>query len=357
MKLNHAIERNGAHGYFASANTAGGFYSLFGEAYDEKKYKAVYILKGGPGTGKSTLMDTIAARAERDGYEFEALLCSSDAGSLDGIIIDALGVAILDGTAPHCHDPFYPGVCGSIINLGAFWNEDELRGHRGEIETLFRDKSAAYTRTYRLLHAAGTARKDVIGAYERATDAAKTDVAVRRLLRQLVGRGTDGAETHRFISAYSTIGNVRLDTLDKLAKTTVTVNSSHGAGYVYMNCLRKASKGMAAVICPDALLPEYCEAVYFPDEEVLYKLADDEEYEKGDVRVNCSRFVSSEQVRQNRAKIRFSEKIAETLIEEALSSLSEAGKIHSEIEKIYTPAMDFKGVTETARALEEKIFS
>lgn len=357
MKLNHAIERYGARGYFASANTAGGFYSLFGEVYDEKKYKAVYILKGGPGTGKSTLMDTIAARAEREGYGFEALLCSSDAGSLDGIIIDELGTAILDGTAPHCHDPYYPGVCGNIINLGAYWNEDELKEHRGEIEVLFFDKSNAYARAYRLLHAAGAARGDVINAYERAADTIKTDAAVKRLMRQLLGHGTRGAETRRFISAYSTIGNVRLDTLDKMAKTTVTVSFNHGAGYIYMDRLREASRGLSATVCPDALLPEHCEAVYFPEEKVLYKLADGDEYENGDVRVNSARFISTEAIRQNRAKIRFSEKITETLTEEALSSLADAGRIHAEIETIYTPAMDFKGVTETARALEEKIFS
>lgn len=356
MKLHHSIERRGAQGYFASANSADGFYSLFGEAYSEDKYKSVYILKGGPGTGKSTLMDSIAARAEREGIEFEALLCSSDSGSLDGIIFDSLGTAIFDGTAPHCHDPFYPGVCGSIINLGAMWNEDELRGHRSEIERLFKSKSIAYERAYRLLRAAGIARRDVIGAYERAVDDAKMDSAMRRMIRQLIGRGDGGEERRRFISAHSTSGAVRLDTLERGAATTVTVSRDHGAGYIYMRRLREETHGAEMTVALDALLPELCEAIYYPGTGVLVKLADEDDYERGDIRINCGRFVKNESIRPDRAKIRFSEKSADALIEEALSSLSEAGRIHAEIETIYTPAMDFDGVTKEARALESKIF-
>ena len=40
--------------YFAAANTESGFFSLFDEVFSPEHLRRIYILKGGPGTGKST---------------------------------------------------------------------------------------------------------------------------------------------------------------------------------------------------------------------------------------------------------------------------------------------------------------
>lgn len=38
--------------YFAAANSGEGFYSFFGEVFDRKQLDKIYLLRGGPGTGK-----------------------------------------------------------------------------------------------------------------------------------------------------------------------------------------------------------------------------------------------------------------------------------------------------------------
>jgi ABC-type lipoprotein export system ATPase subunit len=43
--------------YYAGGNTAKGFYNLYDSALED--LDKLFILKGGPGTGKSTLMKTI----------------------------------------------------------------------------------------------------------------------------------------------------------------------------------------------------------------------------------------------------------------------------------------------------------
>lgn len=359
MALHRSIRRHGARGFFASANSAEGFYSLFGEAYSEEKYKSLYILKGGPGTGKSTLLDSIAARAEREGVEHEVVLCSSDPESLDGVVIDALGVAIFDGTSPHSRDPLYPGVCGEVINLGEMWNADKLHRRRDEVESLFKTKSESYARAYRLLGAAGIAGRDVIHAYGRASDDEKMNAAVKRLYRQLFGRSDGGGRiSRRFITAHSVKGKVTLDTVDKLADVTVTVSRSHGFGFLYMRALHEtaAAHGVEVLAVPDALLPEYYEALYFPNEGILARTADDETYENGDIRINCGRFIKNDVLRGERAKLRFSEKICTNLTDEALASLAEAGRTHEKIEDIYKSAMDFDSVSAVEKRLEVKIF-
>lgn len=358
MELHHAIKRRGALGFLASANSADGFYSLYGEAYNEDDFKRLYILKGGPGTGKSTLLDSLAARAERDGYEFETLLCSSDPASLDGIIIRSLGIAVIDGTPPHSQDPRYPGVCGEIINLGEFWDGGTLRRERRELEALFSQKAESYARAYRLLSASGIAARDVIRTYERAAEREKMEAAVGRLIKQLIRRADTGTAVRRFLTAHSIKGKVRVDTLERAAKTTVTVSRTHGFGYLYMRTLYdiSASQNIRMTAAPDALLPEFFEAIFYPDDGVLVKVADDDIYETGDIRVNCGRFIKNEPIRADRAKLRFSEKASDSLTDEALISLSDAGATHAKIEEIYKGAMNFDGVTETEKKLEGAIF-
>lgn len=65
-----------------------------------------YIIKGRPGSGKSTLMKKIAHYASECGLSIEYYPCALDPNSLDMIIIPKLSIAIIDGTAPHIVDPY-----------------------------------------------------------------------------------------------------------------------------------------------------------------------------------------------------------------------------------------------------------
>ena len=87
--------------YFLGANSPAGFYSLYDELIDPAEAEGIYILKGGPGCGKSTLMRQVAQRAEDAGLRVEYIPCSGDPDSLDGVILPEKKVALVDGTAPH----------------------------------------------------------------------------------------------------------------------------------------------------------------------------------------------------------------------------------------------------------------
>ena len=86
--------------YFLGANAPTGFYSLYDHLLPPEQARAIYILKGGPGCGKSTLMRKVAAWAQEAGLETEYILCSGDPDSLDALILPGRAVAIVDGTAP-----------------------------------------------------------------------------------------------------------------------------------------------------------------------------------------------------------------------------------------------------------------
>ena len=87
--------------FFLGANSPTGFYSLYDQLIAPEQARSIYILKGGPGCGKSTLMRHVAQAMEERGLAVEYILCSGDPDSLDAIVIPALRTALVDGTAPH----------------------------------------------------------------------------------------------------------------------------------------------------------------------------------------------------------------------------------------------------------------
>ena len=86
--------------YFLGGNTPSGFYSLYHQLSDPERFRALYIIKSGPGSGKSSLMRRAGQRARAAGLKTEEVLCSGDPDSLDALILPQLGAAIVDGTAP-----------------------------------------------------------------------------------------------------------------------------------------------------------------------------------------------------------------------------------------------------------------
>ena len=64
--------------YFLGGNTAQGFYSLYDSFCPPRGGMFLWVIKGGPGCGKSTFMKTIAAAAEEAGLVAERVRCSGD---------------------------------------------------------------------------------------------------------------------------------------------------------------------------------------------------------------------------------------------------------------------------------------
>ena len=87
--------------YFLGANTAKGFFSVYEDFCKPDSGNFLYVIKGGPGCGKSSFMKAIGRAAEDAGLDVEYVLCSGDPDSLDAVVFPALNTAIVDGTAPH----------------------------------------------------------------------------------------------------------------------------------------------------------------------------------------------------------------------------------------------------------------
>ncbi len=346
--------------YFAAANTSDGFVSWFDDIFPPEALSRTYILKGGSGTGKSTLIKRAAALCEQAGGSVERFYCSSDPTSLDGVLLytGEKNLAILDGTSPHVRDPRYPGAAEEIVNLGAFWDENALTARREEIVKLTDRKAALFQSAYRELAAAGAAARAWLHEAGGAILHEKLSAAARRLLEKRmkvchVKPSNAPIRRVRGLSAISVDGEVYFDG----AREGYTIcHAADAAGCLPMLfdalILTAEQLGLDYDVAPMPLLPEHAEAIWFPKLRlcILSKTASEAKA------LNMARFVNREALSE-RGRMRALRRMEREFTDAALTRLSEAKRCHMALEKIYGAAMDFDKLNAATDALLKKIFS
>ncbi|MBO5909480.1 MAG: hypothetical protein J6Q67_06990, partial [Clostridia bacterium] len=156
--------------YFLAANSAEGFFSEFNSCYNPFDDWYAYIIKGGPGTGKSSFMKKVLKTAEGKGIAADEVYCTGDPDSLDAVILPALKIIIMDGTSPHVVDPALPGISDEIINFGQFWDKKKLEDRKNEVISATKRNKALHRSAAKYISAAGKIAEANLDITDRYTD-------------------------------------------------------------------------------------------------------------------------------------------------------------------------------------------
>ena len=349
--------------YFLGANSPRGFYSLYSELISPHQARAVWLLKGGPGCGKSTLMRRVERAAREAGLETERILCSGDPDSLDALLLPELGVAIADATAPHVMEPKFPGVVERYVNLGDCYDTAALWPKREAIMDCMTGYPACYTRAYRCLDAAGELREDVRATL--LTPELKGKLARRAhgiLNRELkpTHSGEKGRVKQRFLSAVTHRGPVLLsDTVAAQCDRVFVLEDGYGLGHdLLVELLTGAvERGYDVVACPDPMAPERLCHLLLPGQKLAFVTSTPALPYTGTAlrRIHLDSAADADLIRQGRPRLRFALKISAALEEEAVASLAQAKEMHDELEKLYNPHVDFARVNEIAEGIAGEI--
>ncbi len=138
--------------YFLGNNTGHGFYGLYEQ--DLKNKRRVVLLKGGPGTGKSSILKKIASDAKKRGEDWEEWYCSGDPSSLDGVHLKERNVAIVDATSPHATGADLPVIKDVIVDLAGSLSRDKLRENEMDIINGINRKKRCFLSAYQHLKCA-----------------------------------------------------------------------------------------------------------------------------------------------------------------------------------------------------------
>ena len=190
--------------YFLGGTSPSGFQSKFLEQIKAPGFYT-YILKGGPGTGKSTLKKKISNEFKE--HPISLYYCSSDIRSLDAVVIEDKKLIIVDGTAPHVFEALYPGASQEIINLGEFWDGNKLKKHSDAIHYLFDENQKYHARVRCYIEALASLNSDIYTIGEDALNKEKLISYISRFCKKLMiknKKDEKGKISYKQISAFTT---------------------------------------------------------------------------------------------------------------------------------------------------------
>lgn len=347
--------------FYAGGNTAKGFYSL----YDSSLHglNRLYILKGGPGTGKSSLMKAVGQKMAEKGFDIELLHCSSDNQSIDGVIIPTLKIGIVDGTAPHVIEPKAPGVTGEYVNLGTAWDAKKLEMNKEKIVELTDFISSKFQAAYETFAEGLKIHDEWEKIYIQHMDFNEADKLTNECIQLFFGSKKCDKEAivqHRFLGAATPNGPVDyIQNLTEDIKKRYFIKGRPGSGKSTM--LKKIAceamnKGFNVEIYHCGFDPNSLDMVIIPEVNIaIFDSTAPHEYfpnrendEIIDMYVRCITPGTDEKYADELQDIkkRYSEKMAV-----ATSYLSEAKALHDDLEKYYIDAMDFTKIEEIKQSI------
>lgn len=352
--------------FFPGNNTPQGFFSFFQYIIRREEAKDVLILKGGPGVGKSVFMKGIAGEMLRRGFPVEYHHCASDPDSLDAVAFPAIGVALLDGTAPHVVDPLYPGCVDWIVNLGDYWDEGSLKANRVEIIRHTQSIGRHYAHAYRTLQAAKNIYDDWAAANRAALQGGLVNQK-RSFLQELLSpypvAKSPGRRRCLFATAITASGLVSfLDGLMDPVKDVYVVTGEPGTGksqllrtlgedalqrgfdVEFYQCPLDPVGRVEHLIISELKAAVATSTIYHPYiREGLAGLID---------MGNCL-----DPAQQDRKLIEEDRELFNQLLERSISFLRQAKQAHDQLESYYVPHMDFDGVAALRARVMERILA
>ena len=345
---------------FPGGNTSQGFFSYYDYLIDPDATR-IFVIKGGPGVGKSSLMRSVGEVMLNMGYDVEYHCCSSDNGSLDGVCIPQIRVALIDGTAPHIVDPKNPGAVDEIVHLGDFWHEDILRGNKEAILKSNRRVGRLFRSAYSNLKEAKVIQDEWASYITEAMDFAQVNEVTIALSEELFsGAATNfrGAvkPRHLFATAITPEGPVNyLHTVLQDTNKLFIIKGEPGSGKAtligklagHANTL-----GLYTEIYHSALRPQNIDILVIPElAAAVANLSPPVSFDpdclsnlKSCKEVNLSVFIDPQATAQYQNALSSCSQRFDAAFDRAVDFLSQAKAEHDLMESFYIPAMDFSAI-------------
>ncbi|MCK9575949.1 MAG: hypothetical protein WC942_05080 [Clostridia bacterium] len=339
--------------YFAGVNSATGFYNYYSYLFDNEKEGFLYILKGGPGTGKSTLMKKVGAALEEKGESVEYFYCSSDSCSLDGVRAVDSNIAVVDGTAPHTMDPGAPGAKEIIINLGQFIGED-IKKYKQRIFTINNNKQQLFNLAYKYIASATSLLEANRILYSSVTNLYLNNNVAIQLFDKVTHENQTSFTSERklFETAITPEGVLRFTDTNAYKEIIGLKGNPYAGELILQELAEKLTKsGYDFISFYSPLSPSIRESISVND--TLFTLSDE-------VKVTSQIELLSD-LKDNKValfnEIQENKTLMNTLVEKTHQTLYKSKIEHLKLETMYYSCMDFVSITEVTNNLIKQIFN
>ncbi|GAB6179695.1 PRK06851 family protein [Desulfotomaculum defluvii] len=360
---------------FPGGNTSQGFYSYYHYMIAPNATR-IFCIKGGPGVGKSTFMKYISEKMVDLGYDVEQHCCSSDNNSLDGVVIPAIGVALLDGTAPHVVDPKNPGAVDEIIHLGDYWNEDKLRQNKELILKANARVGRLFKIAYNQLNEAKAIKAELDSYYAEAMNMGGVNSIIHNIAESILGDiirdhklqfEKEADDRHLFATAFTPKGQAHfLETiLDGVTKLYFITGEASAIGSHVIGTIAQAMHihGLNTEVYHCAFEPTAVDLVVIPN----LKLAILKEIPGIDIKLqgvpgldkviikDLNQFLDQSVLAVYEEEIKSARDRFGLAIQRATSYIAAAKAEHDVMEEYYIPAMDFNAINAKRELILKRI--
>ena len=355
---------SGKH-FFVCGNTAKGFCDFFGDNIGP--LSKIFILKGGPGIGKSTLMKKIGKKLEKLEYNVEYVHCSSDPDSLDGVLVPKLGLGIVDGTAPHVIEPKAPGAIEEYVNLGRAFNTDELAIHTKEILDIQNNIKQCYEKAYEEFGKGLKVHDEWEKIYIENMDFSKANKLTEEVINSLFGvinLNKISSVKNRFFGASTPYGSKDfIENITEDIGTRYFIKGRPGTGKstILKKILENAKdRGIDTEVYHCGFDPDSLDMLLFPELNIcIFDSTAPHEYfpsREGDFIIDVyDKLINAhtDEIYQSEltdivARYKF-------YVDKGIAELAKAKGYHDKLEKFYIETTDFKVIDEFYEELYKKI--
>ena len=351
--------------FFMGANTPGGFVGDPAALYDGEAGWRAYLIKSGPGTGKSSLMRRVAQRMSEAGHAVEVLICSSDPDSLDGVWLPEIRACVLDATAPHVAEPGCFGAVETVVSLGDALRTNEIRAARDEILKCQHENTEAHRRVRRFMGAAAALLADSTRLAAESLDRGKVIRSAERLAARELADPPETpderfvGEQRRFLTAVTPKGIQTLfGTALSMCPRVFVLDDEHGvAAPLFLQTVRTkaAARGLPLYACPSPLFPDQLDHLLLPT--LGMAILTSNRLHKVDFpvyrHIHAARFLDADKLTRHKSRLGFNRRAAKGLLDEAVAASVLAKSWHDKLEAPYVSAMDF----DAAAGIEAKLLS
>lgn len=331
------------HLFYLGGSSPTGFRTPFGDIINSPEYHT-YIIKGGPGTGKSTFMKRICDTF--DDEERELYYCSSDPSSADAVVLQGHKAVFVDGTAPHVFEPEYPGAVQEILNLGDCWDTAKLTDNKNNIIDAQKYYSKFHVRCRKYLSAAASILDDTMNIAADALNRDKLDGFIRRFAKKVLTPPADAKGSILF-KQISAVTPASYSTFIEDGDMVYLLGDPYfiGADIFLRGMADEAvSRGLTAQIsCCTVHNGTVYEHMRIPELKLSFISANGINRIRTDEKrpVNFMRFYRRDIIAAKKMRLKFNAKAVSELLEEAYSSLRSAKAAHDKLEEFYISAVDF----------------
>ena len=351
-----------AEKYFLGGMTPGGFFTPLKDIVEGSGY-FTYILKGGAGTGKSTLMKKLAERFGRT-ERVTRFYCSSDPESLDAVILHSSKAVVIDGTSPHTMDPVFPGVCQRIVDLGRYWDVSLLSPERNNIVAACEKNRSFMTGAAYCSKALGSICSDTFCCTENAVNREALEALAGDIAGKLSnGQGRTGKEHIRQLSVMTRYGYMTMtETLENYPEIFLLEDSCFAASHMLidMTAKRAVNAGFDVKLSPCLLFGQRVwehlliedAGIALVSSNALTGLGTD-----GAERTDMSRFYDKEKMQPHEKRLEKDHSLIKELSAASSELMNSAKLVHDETESFYIRAMDFEKLDKVCERLTEEIMS